>query len=393
MALRSTPTLVSGLYATFSISDDGNLYNMGYRFIQDHKEIVVCPPKVIPSLKNIISVATGESHVACVDIEGNVYTLGSNLWGQLGVERNYRVYGNILLPQRVALPPCKQVSCGHLFTICLTKDGLVYSFGYNVSGALGTGITETFCNTPQKLNPLKDVDFIECGAEYTFCMTTNNEIYSWGRNDDGQLGLSHREYADTPNICLDLTNKSIVDIKCGHNHTLVLDSNQLVFSCGYKYYDADADYSPVFQQIEGLSDIIRIETGSSHFMCVDKNNDLYIFGNNEHGQLGLGDTKDRGIPVKHPSLSNIIDISRGVHLTFVKTSNNEIYGFGDNSNSQLGIETKDEKQITPLRVFEDNEDIWCSNIKKPKAKSARSVLPRPSNEEDNSQPKKKQKHE
>ena len=74
--------------------------------------------------------------------------------------------------------------------------------------------------------------------------------------------------------------------------------------------------------------------------------------------------------MKHPSLSNIIDISNGGLRSFVKTSNNEIYAFGNNYFSQLGIKTKD-KQITPIRVFEDNEDIWFSNINKSKAKSAR----------------------
>ena len=92
-------------------------------------------------------------------------------------------------------------------------------------------------------------------------------------------------------------------------------------------------------------------------------------------------------PMKHPSLSNIIDISKGGNNTFVKTSNNEIYAFGYNQYSQLGIKTENRNQITPIRVFEDNEDIWFSNINKSKAKSARSILPRPSNEDDNSPPK------
>jgi len=129
---------------------------------------------------------------------------------------------------------------------------------------------------------------------------------------------------------------------------------------------------------------------SFHSICVDTNSALYIFGKNEYGQLGLGDTGNRIKPVKHPSLSNIIDVSSGGNHTFVKTSNNEIYAFGKNEYSQLGIETGDEKQLTPIRVFEYIEDIWYSNSNKPKAKSARSILPRP-NEENNSPPLKKQK--
>jgi len=146
-----------------------------------------------------------------------------------------------------------------------------------------------------------------------------------------------------------------------------------------------------FQKIEDLSEITRIECGYDHSLCIDIKNDLYIFGENGSGQLGLGDRNDRYKPLKHPSLSNIIDISNGGSHTFVKTSNNEIYAFGYNEYSQLGFKTERDEEFTPIRVFEDNEDIWCSNINKSKAKSARSILPRPSNEGDNSPPKKKQK--
>ena len=106
-------------------------------------------------------------------------------------------------------------------------------------------------------------------------------------------------------------------------------------------------------------------------MCIDINGNLLFFGGNSCGQFGLGDTDKRDILVQHPSLSNIIDISsKGEHV-FVKTSNNEIYAFGSNDNSQLGIKTEDINQITPIRVFEDIEDIWCSTIGESKAKSAR----------------------
>merc|ERR1711943_19480 len=87
--------------------------------------------------------------------------------------------------------------------------------------------------------------------------------------------------------------------------------------------ETDNNHSTSFQKIEKLSDIIRIECGDCHSLCIDTNNDLYVFGNNYHGQLGLGDTDNRYKPIKHPSLSNIIDISNGGLHSFIKTSNNE----------------------------------------------------------------------
>ena len=119
---------------------------------------------------------------------------------------------------------------------------------------------------------------------------------------------------------------------------------------------------------------MKVGCGNSHSMCIDSNKDLYIFGSNSSGQLGLGNSDFRKKPMKHP-LSNIIDISKGGYTTFVKTLNNEIYAFGKKDYSQLGLESTSENRIerTPIRVFEDNEDIWFSNINKSKAKSARFV--------------------
>ena len=85
----------------------------------------------------------------------------------------------------------------------------------------------------------------------------------------------------------------------------------------------------------------------------------------------MGDTEIRYKPILHPTLSNIIDISSGGFHTFVKTIDNKIYGFGYNKYSQLGIKTSEDHQLTPIQVFQDNEDIWHSNIAKNKQKSAR----------------------
>ena len=123
-----------------------------------------------------------------------------------------------------------------------------------------------------------------------------------------------------------------------------------------------------------LSDIIRIECGYNHAMCIDINHDLHVFGLNIFGELGLCDSNTRYKPIKHSSLSNIIDISKGGKSTFVKTSNNEIYAFGDNTYLQLGTETEQSlHQFIPIRILKNNEDIWCSNSHKSNAKSARST--------------------
>ena len=393
--MRKQTTIFGGQFYTVCLSEY-NVFSFGSSSTRahGHEEEDIFPPKIISTLKNITSINCSTGHTACLDNDGNLFIFGSNEYGQLGIGVDKDTLQYTHVPQKIDIPSCIQVSCGEYFTMCLCENGFLYSFGYNHCGQLGLGNNQFSFNTPQRIE-LTDVDFVECGGDHTFCKTTNNKVYCCGSSAYGQLSTGNTTTQNTLLPCTYLPDAIIVDIKCGKYHTLLLTSNQEVYSCGSNEEGqlgrkaGDYEYSSSFQQIPKLSEITRIECGYAHSMCLDVNNDFYVFGHNEDGQLGLDDEYDEiiNIPMKHPSLSNIIDFSRGGWHNFVKTSNNEIYAFGYNPYSQLGIKTEDKYQLSPIRVFEDNEDIWLSNIKS-KAKSARSILPRPSNE-DNSQPKKK----
>ena len=392
------PTLVCGICHTLCITNDKKVISFGFSDCGAHGFIGrAFPPKIIPSLKNIKSIVGGD-HTLCLDYEGNVFVFGSNLMGQLGLGIDGDCLEYVSEPRKIDLPsPCKQVSCGEYFSLCLTEDGLVYSFGCNGDGQLGIGNNEENYNSPQLISSLKDVEFIACGGYHIFCKTLNNEIYCWGFNYHGQLGLGNRDNQNTPILCSSLSNEDIIDIKCAEFHTLVLTSNGDVLSCGSNEYrqlgrETDDNYSSSIQKIPELSDITKIDCGYFHSMGIGVCKNVFIWGNNALGILGLGDYSNRVKPIEHPSLSNVIDMSNGGMHTFIKTSSNEIFAFGHNVFSQLGSITTERTVLLPIRVFEGNEDIWFSDVKS-KAKSARSILPKPLNEEDNSPPKKKQKTE
>ena len=276
---------------------------------------------------------------------------------------------------KLNLPPVKQVSCGYNFNVCLTEDGEVYTFGSNGSYEIGQNVMAWGYHlySPKIISSLKNIEFISCGTHHTVCKSYTNEFYSWGENDHGQLGIGSNKNVYSPVKCENWP-ENITDVKCGGSHTLVLTSIGTVYSCGNNEKGqlgrASTDCS-VLNIIEDLSYITRMECGNSHSVCINLSEDLIVFGCNSKGQLGLGDTTDRNIPIKHPSLSSIIDISKGANHTLVKTSNNEIYGFGSNKCMQLGIRTEKKKQLTPIRLFEGNEDIWRSSARPSKAKSAR----------------------
>ena len=369
---RVQSTIVCSYNHTVCISNDKRVYSFGkpVRGVHGHNEELVFP-KMISSLKNIKAVCCADSQTVCLDIEGSVFTFGLNDSGQLGVGKDKYTFYWTYEPQKLDLPPIKQISCGEKFVFCLSELGELYSFGNNSYGQLGLG-NYTRSTSPQKLESFGDIELVECGYDFTLCKNIHNEIFVWGSNEYGQLGAVNTRYQPTPFKIMNVPH-NIVDIKCGNYHSLVLFSTQEVYSFGdNEWGQLGRKDSPTLEKIKTLSEITRIECGGSHSMCIDVYGNLYVFGSNEKGQLGLGETDDENnTPIKHPSLSDIIDISKGGEHTFVKTSSNEIYGFGYNSGFQLGTETDDEYQLLPIQLFQGTEDMWCSCINKSNAKSAR----------------------
>ena len=361
----------------FLSDQDGSVYSFGKSksYSHGHSTVHVPSPTRIKLSQPIQSIACGETHFACLDFEGNVFTFGSNNVGQLGIGISSK---GSLPQQKVNLPPIKQISCGFSLTLCLSENGELYSFGLNSYGQLGYASNETsdgnipICSQPRRIEPLENVKLVQCGTCHVICVTETNEVYAWGNNRDGQLGSCDSETKKVPFKCEYPNN--IVDIRAGFSHTLVLTEDKEVFTCGKDNYIGRRDviFRNIPKKIE-LSEIVRIECGTYHSLCIDIHGDLYMFGKNDFGQLGIvSDSIHVLDPTKHPSLSNIVDISSRGNHTFVKTLPNEVYAFGDNEYSQLGIKTKSKKQFTPIKVH-GFEDIWYSSAKRSNAKSARSV--------------------
>lgn len=391
MATRAVSTIFCG-NTTLSISNDGLVYSMGTQEDNNVEEENYVLIKRIPSLTKIVSLSSGLRHSIFLDMFGNVFTFGGNSYHQLGVILGDSLETNI--PQKVNLPPISQISSGTFFNMCLSEDGELYSFGENNDGQLGVGNTKVY-ELPQKVESLKEIEieFVQCGGEYTFCKTYS-DVYVWGRNGSGQFGLGVQKSTNlsiegwseiefdigdqNPHFPIKCRNwpENVVDIKCGMDHTLVLTSNQEVFSCGNNFYGQVARdintciITSELKKIESLSGIWRIECGYNYSICIDNEYNLFVFGCNVEGQLGLGDDlKETNKPTKHPSLCNIIDVSSKGYQTFVKNIMNEIFAFGDNKRFQLGVKSEKDKQSTPIQVFKGQEDIWSSNVKS-KAKSA-----------------------
>lgn len=100
-----------------------------------------------------------------------------------------------------------------------------------------------------------------------------------------------------------------------------------------------------------------IAVGSKHGALIDGEGNVWVWGNNTAGQLGLGDFEDRLEPTQIPTLNNIVSIYAHGQTTFAIDKNGNVWAFGSNSDKVLGLENFNCNYPWPTKIEE------LSNIK------------------------------
>ena len=364
---------------------------------------------------------SGYEHTITVSNDGTIHGFGTNSDGELGLGHNKKV----LLPTPIPnLPKINMIFCGAYFTVCVDCEGFIWSFGDNSGGQLGTG-DKTSLTVPQKLLNLHPVLSVACGPQHTLIITNDSSLWSCGTNYYGQLchgdkidrlipqktsfadiskvstgyshslfqnnkgeifacgyikrkGLGHENLSKriqiTPSLIPNLP-PNIVQFVCGSTQSLFLDSEGNVFSFGDNshgqlglghYTDQNE-----LNKISNIPPIKIISCGNANSYLVDVEGNLWSFGNNQYGQLGHGDKTDIDAPKIIHTLKDIQQISYGCcgqHF-FAKNSQNQIFAIGNNSYGQLG--TGDTQSVLiPKEINSQYSTIWRDEFPN-RAKSAR----------------------
>ncbi|OFZ26582.1 MAG: hypothetical protein A2381_12705 [Bdellovibrionales bacterium RIFOXYB1_FULL_37_110] len=207
---------------------DNALYQLG-----DGTTTLRSYPKQNLSLANATQVGPGADHT-CALISGLVYCFGSNqksgsTTGQLGVNTNepFRTALSSAVVDSTgnAINNIKQIAVGKYFSCALTTSGNVYCWGDNVYGQLGINSSDTYRLYASLLDAaiLSDVEAIYAGAEHA-CAVQKGDLYCWGRNNQGQLGIgSSGNYQIAPMLITGLSSsKKAYLMALGRSHTCAL---------------------------------------------------------------------------------------------------------------------------------------------------------------------------
>lgn len=263
---------------------------------------------------------------------GYLHGTGYNGKGNLGVGHT----GEINIPPTAGLSKLDnivQISCGNDCTAFLTDQGELYTFGNNDNGELGHG-DKISRSIPVKVDNLPRIKQVSCGSHHMACITDQGQVYTWGTNYEGQLGIGDNTECEvlTPTKIWGFTN--VIQISCGGEHTAFIteENNIYVFGSGMKGQlglgHCGGEFVPA--QISEFNNVKQVSCGERHTAFITKEGNVYIFGS------GLTPCIIRK-PTIVPNFTDIIKICCGDQYIIFITKNRMVYGLGYNDSGQLGI--------------------------------------------------------
>jgi alpha-tubulin suppressor-like RCC1 family protein len=330
--------------------------------------------QLISSLNSltISAVEGGRQHTVFITNEGKVYSCGYNYYGQLGLGNTIRQTTPQLISTNIGTLTISAIVCGYAHTVFLTNDGKVYSCGYNGQGRLGLGDTSDR-SVPTLITALNSltISAIACGSAHTVFLTNDGKVYSCGYNFYGELGLGNKTEQTTPQLITALNSLTISAIACGREHTVFITNEGKVYSCGDNDYGqlglGNTSQQTTPQPITALNllTISAIECGIVHTVFLTNDGKVYSCGYNLYGQLGLGNKTQQTTPQLITALDSltISAIACGSAHTVFITNNNKVYACGYNIYGQLGLGNTTESYTTPfIMPYSTSSTIYGSGL-------------------------------
>ena len=380
---------VCGFFHNIALKDDWTVWAWGYNGAGQlgdgtdtphNLPIQVKGPNGLGWLTDIIAVAAGNQHSVALTGDGHVLTWGGNSFGQLGNASFESSYAPIyaLDDEDMPLADVIAIASGTNHVLVLTEENELWAWGKNENGQLANNNPTSF-NRPIRITglPSNRIVQIVAGDAHSMVLLDNGEIWSWGDNAFGQLGIGNIVSSINPTRVIQdngdpLTN--IVSVAAGSFHSLALSNDGYIWAFGSNQdgqlgngTTADLSKPAKVQHPENgqaLSEIVYIAAGSSHSLALQNSGDIWAWGDNKYGQLGIGTVKNQNLPQK----TNCSDIPKNQILTIDAGKQHTVlhaglvWAWGANYSLQLGTGTPNGSLIPIHTLSPDGNDMFSPGI-------------------------------
>jgi alpha-tubulin suppressor-like RCC1 family protein len=339
---HSAVLLADGTVRTFGNNDNGQL---GIDVAGGTRQT----PVQVLNITSATAVAGGRYHTVILLADGTVRTVGNNGYGQLGIDV---AGGTRQTPVQVfgISSSATAVACGRYHTAVLLADGTVRTFGRNNNGQLGVDDT-TNRSTPVTVLGVSTATAVTAnGNGFTAILLQDGTVRTFGRNDFGQLGVNDTTSRQTPVTVLNITNATAIAIALS---SAVTPAPTAFLTSAATSITLAASGGQIWtSSATGLARTtsVSIAGGSFNTAVILTDGTVRTFGLNAFGQLGVNDTTSRLTPVTVLNITSATAVAGRRYHTIVLLTDGTVRTFGYNNFGQLGVNDTTDRS-TPVQVF------------------------------------------
>ncbi len=343
--LSNISYIFAGGNSSGAVNKSGSLYTWGYNAdgqLQNGKTVSLFAPASVTT--GVASAALGEHHSLVLKTNNRVSSVGGGAYGELFAESSA---SSVSKPTKV-ISDITCYSAGADHAAAIDEDGVLYTWGRNDCGQLGLGDT-TSRKKPTKVAIKEKARRVWCGNKITF-VQCETSVYVFGDNSQGLLGMSTRAAnVVSPVVNANLYATNSLEIYTAADYCMALIDGS-VFGWGRntasRMLELPSKVSEPTVIDVPVSGITKLALGNSHVLAL-AGNEVYGWGSNNNCQLGTSGVYICDTPIQvvlRDSKDNVVaekftDIAACENYSFFVSDTGRAWGIGVNGSGQLGTDT------------------------------------------------------
>ena len=235
-----------------------------------------------------------------------------------------------------------KISTGCTHSLSIKTDGTLWVWGFNTPGQLGTGNTTAYSSPVTTAGGGTNWCSLGKGGYTSSAIKTDGTLWLWGKNDCGQIGNnSITNYSSPVTTAGGGTNWCTVATG-GYAHTLAIKTDGTLWTWGRNDWGQLATnnttcYSSPVTTAGGGTTWCAVSNSSCSSASIKSDGTLWAWGSNSYGNLGTGDTTNRSSPVTTAGGGTTwCQVSSGIASTHAIKTDGTLWGMGNNAIGTLG---------------------------------------------------------
>mgnify|MGYP000914713683 CR=1 FL=1 len=242
-----------------------------------------------------------------------------------------------------------RLDVGGSHACAVADDGQLFCWGENSSGQLGVGSTVD-ADEPVAVSPLPPpgrAQAVALGSSFTCALLVDGAVSCWGTNNYGQLGNGTTDPLDEPPTPVELPAPGFAtQITAGEDFVCALLGDGAITCWGddedgqlANGADGDQTAPPAPIDLPGSGVAVSVSAGEDHACAILSDGAVTCWGRGDQGRLGYGDTLEVEEPtelVSLPSPGTATAVAAGSRHTCVVLTDGDVTCWGSDSEGSLG---------------------------------------------------------